>query len=135
MFRLLSIALLGAIASFAGAGDPYQSPVQGPVQGPVQAPQKRVVMEAVPVYERCIDYTRLRPRLEPCGPHYETTMLVKDNWECCYLEVPMCLPECCLGEPQTCRKSRHVVEYTWTSGYKVRVILTKRKVLVHYNAA
>ena len=63
-------------------------------------------------------------------------MLVKDNWACCYVELPLCLPECCLGEPQVCHKGLHVVEYSWTSGYKVRVILTKRgKVLVHYNVA
>jgi hypothetical protein len=127
------LAVLGVMASVASAA----GPVQSPVQAPVQAPSLKVVVEEVPVCSnRCINYVRLRPRLEPCGPHHEIVILVKDNWACCYVEVPMCLPNCCLGEPQMCRKGLHVVEYSWTSGYKVRVILAKNgKVFVHYNAA
>lgn len=140
MSRMIALVVVVAGASLAAAAGPFQGPMQGPIQGPMQGPvyvPTKVVAGALPICcDRCIDYKHLRPRLEPCGPHYETNMLVKDNWDCCYVQVPMCLPDCCTGEPQVCYKGKHVVEYSWCSGYKVRVILTKRgKVLVHYNVA
>ncbi len=137
MSRIYSLGLLMVAVSLASAAGPIQGPYQGPVQAQGYAVQDyKVYAEALPVCcDRCIKYVQLRPRLEPCGPHYETVLLVKDCWDCCYVKVPMCLPQCCQGEPHVCRKGMSVAEYTWTSGYKVRVILNKRgKVFVHYNA-
>lgn len=143
-------AILASFAATAGAAGPAQAPFQGPVQGPVQAPSKSAVQ--APVYsqvtyakvavttlpicnDRCIDYRHLHPRTESCGPRHETTLLVKDQCCCCLVPVPVCLPDCCVGTPEVCCKGKHVVEYTWSSGYMVRVIVKRNeRVIVQYNA-
>ena len=56
-------------------------------------------------------------------------LLVKDCWACCYVQVPLCLPACCTGDTQLCQKSKCVTEYTWCSGYKVRIITTANDVI------
>jgi len=131
---LLSLTALVSAASLAAAAGPYQAPIQGPVQAPVKGAV--VVAYELPVCcDRLIDYKHLRPRLEPCGPRYETDLLVKDLCACCFVQVPVCLPACCTGEPQVRHKGKHVVEYTWCSGYKVRIIVLRNgRVFVHYNA-
>lgn len=130
MFRNLIVLGLLVIASTNVHGQPCSSINVAPTAYAPAAPVQLPIC-----CDRCIDYVVLRPRLQPCGPTFETTLLVKDAWACCYVPVKMCLPACCTGEPEICAKGKHVVEYTWCSGYKVRVILTKHgKVFVHYNA-
>lgn len=153
---LLSLTLAIAFVGSALAAGPNQGPtpailpapmvqspmVQGPmVQAPMfkaamfQAPSKTIANVAPCSCERCIIYKHLRPRCEPCGPRYETVLFAKDPCTCCDVQVPVCLPTCCTGEPQICCKGLRVTEYTWCTGYKVRVIVAGNgKVIVHYNA-
>lgn len=146
---LLSLALVFGIASTAVAKEVNLVPEQGLLPMPsgeasVLVTSQPAVVASQPVsvgpaYPICCDrdivYRHLRPRLEPCGPRYDLNLLVKDPWECCYLQVPLCLPCCCTGEPEVCHKGKAVVEYTWCCGYKVRLILTRHgRVIVHYNA-
>jgi hypothetical protein len=88
--------------------------------------------------ERCIDYRHHHPRREPCGPRYEQCLLVKDVCACCYVKVPVCIPVCCVGEPEICCHGgilgRQVVEYAWCCGYRIKIVIDRKgDVVVHYN--
>jgi hypothetical protein len=60
----------------------------------------------------------------------QVVLKVKDPCCCCCLEVPVCLPACCQGEP--CVRShcgilgRGVVEYRWDCGVCVHIVIQKR---------
>jgi len=132
MTRSLLLAL-GALtlSTTAFAAGPYQGPIQGPIQAPIAA--------AMPVCcDREISYRHHHPLREPCGPRHEVTLLVKDPCTCCLIQVPVCIPCCCKGEPTVCcRKGvlhRDVTEFDWCCGYTVRVVIDKHGcVTVHYN--
>jgi hypothetical protein len=60
-----------------------------------------------------------------CDPPVQTILKVKDPCTCCEVEVPVCLPACCKGEPTVCCGvgflGRDVVAYEWCCGFSVRV--------------
>lgn len=117
----------------AGAAGPYQ----GPVQGPIQAPTKGAAQADV-CCEPKISYRHHHPRTEPCGARHEAVLLVKDPCTCCVVEVPVCLPCCAKGEAEICSRKailgRDVTEFTWCSGYRVKVVIDRHGcVVVHYN--
>jgi hypothetical protein len=127
------VAGLGLMVGAAAAAGPFQ----GPVQGPVQAPTKGRALLPV-CCEREISYKHHHPRREPCGARHEAVLLVKESCTCCVIDVPVCLPCCCKGEPEVCAHKgvlgRDVTEFTWCSGYRVRVVIDRHGcVTVHYN--
>ena len=75
----------------------------------------------------CITYRHRGPKLccGNCEPPVETILKVKDPCTCCEVDVPVCLPACCTGEPKVCSGvgifGRDVVEYQWCCGYSVKV--------------
>lgn len=75
----------------------------------------------------CIKYRHRGPKLccGPCKPGKSIVLEVKHPCHCCAVEVPICLPACCEGEPTVCAGKgflcRDVVEYEWCCGYSVRV--------------
>ena len=75
----------------------------------------------------CITYRHRGPKLccGCCQPPVPTVLSVKNPCTCCEIEVPVCLPACCTGEPKVCRGTglfgRDVVEYEWCCGFSVRV--------------
>jgi len=75
----------------------------------------------------CITYRHRGPKLccGCCEPPVPTILKVKDPCTCCEVEVSVCLPACCKGEPKVCCGSgflgRNVVEYDWCCGYNVRI--------------
>src|SRR5688500_4315357 len=89
---LAGLALMVEVASAAG-------PIQAPVQGP------SAVAGKVPVCsDRNISYKHHHPRKEPCGARVEAVLLVKDPCDCCFVEVPVCLPCGCQGAPEVCSR-------------------------------
>jgi hypothetical protein len=64
-------------------------------------------------------------------------LLVKDPCVYgCYVQVPVCLPVCCTGEPDVdCKRGllgRDIVEYEWCCGYRVKIVFDRRgDVTVH----
>lgn len=60
-----------------------------------------------------------------CEPGVETILKVKNPCTGCEVDVPVCVPACCQGEPTVCAGrgflGRDVVEYEWCCGYSVRV--------------
>ena len=88
--------------------------------------------------DRCVIYKHHRPCKKACctcAPPVQTVLLVEDPCVCgCLIEVPICLPACCVGEPKVCNRNgflgRDVVEYEWCCGYRVKMVFTKRGDLV-----
>lgn len=81
--------------------------------------------------EPCIHYRHCGPKLccGPCKPPKPIVLKVKHPCTCCEIEVPVCLPACCEGEPTVCTGKgflcRDIVEYEWCCGYSVRVAFKK----------
>ncbi len=75
----------------------------------------------------CITYRHRGPKLccGCCEPPVQTVLLVKDPCTCCPVEVSVCLPACCKGEPTVCCGvgflGRDVVNYEWCCGFSVRI--------------
>lgn len=74
----------------------------------------------------CITYRHRGPKLCcTCEPPVKTVLKVKDPCTCCEVEIPVCLPACCKGEPTVCCTTgafcRDVVIYEWCCGFSVRV--------------
>ncbi len=73
-----------------------------------------------------------------CSKTIETILLVKNPYDCCYVEVPICMPVCCEGEPKTWCKSallgREMVVYQWCCGFRAVVLFRPNgSVTVHYH--
>jgi hypothetical protein len=78
----------------------------------------------------CIKYRHCGPRLCcGCEPGKTIVLKVKDPCTCCEVDVPVCLPACCQGEPTVCTGKgflcRDIVEYEWCCGFYVRVAFKK----------
>ena len=74
----------------------------------------------------CITYRHRGPKLCcTCEAPTKTVLKLKDPCTCCEVEVPVCLPACCKGEPTICWTSgafcRDVAIYEWCCGFSVRV--------------
>ncbi|HEV3137788.1 MAG TPA: hypothetical protein VGZ26_07780 [Pirellulales bacterium] len=75
----------------------------------------------------CITYRHRGPKLccGCCEPGTPTVLSVKNPCTGCPVEVSVCLPACCTGEPKVCCGTgflcRDVVDYEWCCGYSVRV--------------
>lgn len=81
-------------------------------------------------YEPCIKYRHCGPKLCcGCEPGKPIVLKVTDPCTCCEVEVPVCLPACCKGEPSVCTGKgflcRDIVEYEWCCGFYVRVAFKK----------
>jgi hypothetical protein len=81
--------------------------------------------------EQCITYRHCGRKLccGSCKPPKQIVLKVKDPCTCCEVDVPVCLPACCEGEPTVCTGKgflcRDVVEYEWCCGFYVRVAFKK----------
>lgn len=128
LFGLTAVALLFASASQADAGlfEASAAAAYGPSCG--------CEAECAPkcCYNPCIKYRHVhRWKKVCCGSGtINTVLMVEDPCKCgCAIEVPVCIPACCTGEP--CVKSRcgllgcGVVTYEWCCGYKLTVKLKK----------
>ena len=79
----------------------------------------------------CIVYRHCGPKL-CCGCDAPQELVLKVPVPCsdCTVDVPVCLPACCEGEPEVCFGTgifcRNVVEYQWCCGYSVRVVFRHR---------
>jgi hypothetical protein len=75
----------------------------------------------------CITYRHCGPKLccDCCKPPVETTLKVKTPCTGCEVDIQVCVPACCTGEPMVCCGvgflGRPIVEYEWCCGYRVRV--------------
>lgn len=83
-----------------------------------------------------LDVCRLcRPKC--CKPPLKLVLQTKNPCTCCPVDVPVCLPGCCCGEPVvTCRKTllgEGIVTYDWCCGVSVSIRYKKcGEVLVTY---
>src|SRR4051812_21371590 len=83
----------------------------------------------------CITYRHRGPKLCcGCEPSIETVLKVKDPCTGCEVDVCVCLPACCQGEPKICAGTgflgRDVVEYEWCCGFDVRVAFKRNGDLI-----
>lgn len=79
----------------------------------------------------CIVYRHCGPKLCcTCDPPKEIVLKVEDPCTGCVVDVPICLPACCKGEPEVCYGTglfcRDVVTYDWCCGFSVKVVFRKR---------
>lgn len=83
-----------------------------------------------------LDLSRLcRPKC--CKPPVQLVLATKNPCTCCPVDVPVCLPGCCCGEPTVdCRKTligEGLVTYEWCCGVSVSIRYKKcGDVLVTY---
>jgi hypothetical protein len=60
----------------------------------------------------------------------ELTMVTQNPADGCFYEIPLCVPECCIGEPQVTSQcgllGRGVVKYCYACGLEVEVIFRLR---------
>ncbi len=78
--------------------------------------------------EPCIDY-RDRSCVPACQRTIKTVLCVQDPCCCADLQVPVCLPCCCEGEPTVCCRNglfgRTIVRYDWCCGCSVQVTILR----------
>ena len=79
--------------------------------------------------KRCVSYRyhhRWKKVCCDCGPPQNIVLAVKDPCTGCAVEVPVCLPSCCKGDPKVCSRpglfGRSVVTYSWCCGYDVKIV-------------
>jgi hypothetical protein len=83
-------------------------------------------------YNPCIKYVDATRCCKCCddGPTVQTVLMVKDPCTCCMVEVPVCIPACCVGEPCVNAKvgalGNGKIFYTWPTGFEVKVVINKR---------
>jgi len=62
---------------------------------------------------------------DPCKPPVQAVLHVKNPCTCCPVDVPVCLPNCCCGEPKIdCKKTLlgdGMVSYSWCCGVTVNI--------------
>lgn len=82
--------------------------------------------------DRCIKYKHhitLRKTGSKCVEPIKTILVVKDPCNCCEVEIPVCLPGCCTGEPKLCSHpgilGRNIVEYEWCCGFRVKIVFDR----------
>jgi len=79
--------------------------------------------------EPCIKYRYCRKHCHACEPTQTVVLKVTDPCTCCEVDVPVCLPACCKGDPSVCTGKgflcRDTVEYEWCCGVYVRVAFKK----------
>jgi hypothetical protein len=63
-----------------------------------------------------------------------TVLTIVDPCTCCPVDVPVCLPACCTGEPTVCSGrgllGRCVLTYTWCCGYQVTLRIKRNGDLI-----
>lgn len=78
-----------------------------------------------PVAKIDYDVTRRARRMFAGAKFVELTMITQNPADGCFYEIPLCLPECCLGEPQVTGYcgllGRGVVKYCYECGLEVEV--------------
>jgi hypothetical protein len=92
----------------------------------------------------CVEYrTHLSARrMLRCTSQVQVTMAVDNPADCknCAVEIPMCIPCCCTGEPTVTSEcgllGRGIVEYCWPCGFRAKVVFRPAlcDVVVHYSA-
>ena len=83
-------------------------------------------------YNPCIKYCDRRCRrscCDSCAPMQKLVLHVQDPCCCkCAVDVPVCIPACCEGEPcvtDRCGILKGVVWYKWDCGFKLRVEIAR----------
>ncbi|MGC3969819.1 MAG: hypothetical protein QM775_21560 [Pirellulales bacterium] len=132
----------GLFASLTAAAEPMPTPdalapvPQGCAAPVVVAPCTCCPTPCIRYRNAVLDLKRTRC-CDPCAPPLKSVLCVKNPCTCCPVEVPVCLPSCCCGEPKvSCRKAAFgagVVTYDWCCGVSVVVRFDKcGDVLVTY---
>lgn len=122
----LSVCLVASSASAAGL---LAKPVAARLASAnkAAATQDNCTAQTPAACQPCIVYRHHGPKLccDNCAAPIPTIIKVKDPCSCCEVDVQVCLPACCSGDPTVCCGTgflgRNVVEYEWCCGYSVRV--------------
>lgn len=60
-----------------------------------------------------------------CQPPVETVLTVNDPCTCCPVNIPVCVPACCQGQPTVSNRSGLlgccITEFEWCCGFRVTV--------------
>jgi hypothetical protein len=104
-----------------------------PLVGPAQVVPQEVYSVPVSAEHRPIDYRYQHPRHGKYAKCDTTpiTLLINDPCTGCPVEVPICVPCCCLDcPPEVCwgrgAFGRDAVTYSWGCGYDVRIAFRNR---------
>src|SRR5262245_30034840 len=98
-------ARLAARNSLVLKGGPVQAPyLKGgsPIQAPYYKTESPIQAPYVYCKAPCVRYKQhgtLRKTCCDCAGTYTTILQVEDPCTCCVYEIPVCVPDCCEGEP------------------------------------
>lgn len=94
------------------------------------APPAREDIVVHPVAKIDYDVTRRARRMFAGAKFVELTIVTQNPADGCLYEIPLCVPECCLGEPRVTSHcgllGRGVVKYCYECGLEVEVIFRLR---------
>ncbi len=114
--------LVPAMPTPPQAMPPQPMPAAGP-QEEMAPPQGAVTVH--PVARIDYDVTRRARRLFGGSPFVKLSMVTQNPADCCFYEIPLCLPACCTGEPKMTSYcglfGRGVVKYCYECGLEVEV--------------
>jgi hypothetical protein len=137
----IAVVLFGLIAVSATATQPAAPPTAEPQQPVETSPAPLEVLTddrccdvapAPTCPTPCITYHHRRIRkacYDPCAGMAEMVLAVKNPCSCCTVEVPVCVPVCCVDVPCVDSRcglfGRGIVEYSWECGFRVLVVINK----------
>jgi hypothetical protein len=113
-------------ARIAAKAGPAQVPVQKAYQSPIQSPIQKGVCDPP-----CITYKShrlLHCKFDRCDTR-SAVLYVTDPCTGCTTAVPVCIPCCCLDQPEVCARAGHfgrdVIDYHWCCGFDIKIIVDK----------
>ena len=126
---LAGVAALGLLAAVA------MVPAPAGAASLAKAVNSLTVHGGTCCYDPCITYKARHQRHSVCcncgcQPQTKVTLTVADPATCdCSVEVPICIPACCEGDPCVTSRcgalGRRIVWYEWKCGFKARVVFNK----------
>ncbi len=104
-----------------------------PASSPEAVPPAASATDPINLFHPKIHY-RVRGHGKPCclaESPVQITLLVRDPASCdCYVEVPVCIPCCCVGEAQVCDRpgilGRRWVDHDFACGFQISVLFRAR---------
>ena len=161
LFGMMSLALtmlLFATTSVASDGQTsvltepaaVPAPMGTPAAAPMEEPSVAVGPELViccnkPLITYQGDRPRFWKRFDPCQSPVSTVLLVQDPRGCCdcrekcSIEVPVCIPACCLAQPPRVASrcgilDRGFVTHDYCCGFRITILFRHRgDVVVRYS--
>lgn len=120
-------------------GAAYRHEVASPVAPAIASPVWPAAAPALCCKQPCLKYRDHIGRRSCFASEPRVNMLLeaKSPCGCCVVEIPVCIPACCLDAPCVTGRDglfgREIVNYVWKCGFRVKVVFDRHgDAVVHY---